>query len=435
MSKYRSFIFENYDYDKPSKTLVLNYSLDGQVSFQEIYTFDFEHKEYDEHTLDKAFQQLFFMAGVSYYKTYIPENIEVKSGTITPSEAEFYAKTWRKGLGEFFYVNNLDPNTKVSIPSNIEETGSELNHNGTGFLVAIGGGKDSLVSLEILRNNSAETIETWSLNHKDQLEPLANRTGTKHYFVGRQWDRKLNDPDALPGSTNGHIPISAIFACAGVVVAILAGRRDVVMSNERSADEPTLKYRGTDINHQYSKSSEFESDFQSQLAKHYGDRIRYYSLLRPLSEIQIAKLFGGEIFEKYKDVFSSCNRAFVHASDKIFWDGECPKCAFVYLILSNYVNHVELDKLMNGNVLLKPQLEETYKELLGITHNKPLECVGEINESRWAMDNRKADYPELEKYQYPPVGDNEVFYLAESKMPADVREIVIPFFEQNALQK
>ena len=46
------------------------------------------------------------------------------------------------------------------------------------------------------------------------------------------------------GALNGHVPISAIISSVGVIVAILTGRRDVVVSNEQTANEPTLKYKG-----------------------------------------------------------------------------------------------------------------------------------------------------------------------------------------------
>src|SRR6185437_4477296 len=119
----------------------------------------------------------------------------------------------------------------------------------------------------------------------------------------------------------------------------------VVVSNEQSANEPTLHYEGMEINHQYSKSQEFERDFQEQLTHRLGDHVRYYSLLRPLSEVRIAELFARIGFDAYHDVFSSCNRAFTHDSDHMFWDGTCPKCAFVFLALTPFVAPDKLEAL------------------------------------------------------------------------------------------
>lgn len=433
---YKSFIFESYDFNDSTKTLLLRYSLDSEVHFEEKYIFDFDFSPYNKTSLNKTIERLFFIAGVSYYKTYIPPEIIVKAGTINGAEAKFYSKTYEKGLGEFWYVNNLDPKTKIVFPVSGENAEEKFSHNGTGVLVAVGGGKDSLVSIELLKEIGVKDISTWSLNHKAQLEPLVERIGTNHYYVGREWDKKLNNPkDDLPESYNGHVPISAIFACTGAVVAVLTGKKDVVMSNERSSDEPTLTYQGLEINHQYSKSSEFETDFQNILKNDFSDSLRYYSLLRPLSEVQIAKQFIKTGFNKYHDVFSSCNSAFVHGSNSISWDGTCSKCAFIYLVLSTYVDEDKLNNLIGHNLLLDATLENTYNQLLGIDGEKPLECVGEIAESRWAMDKMKEKYPELNKYQYPPVEERDIFYLSSDHMPEDVRSAILPIFEQNLLQR
>src|SRR5438874_758950 len=83
--------------------------------------------------------------------------------------------------------------------------------------------------------------------------------------------------------------ISAILACVGVIVAILSGYRDIVVSNESSASEPNLHYQGLPINHQYSKSLEFEKDFQDYLANQFNGGPRYYSFLRPFSEVRIGE--------------------------------------------------------------------------------------------------------------------------------------------------
>jgi hypothetical protein len=226
------------------------------------------------------------------------------------------------------------------------------------------------------------------------------------------------------GAYSGHVPISAILACAGIVAAVLAGKRDIVVSNEQSANEPDFTYQGVEINHQYSKSQEFEDDFQKLLTHLFGDTLRYYSFLRPLSEMHIAELFATSSFEKYKDVFSSCNRAFVHTSDHMWWCGTCPKCAFVYLMLAAFVPEDKLTALWDGkNLLLDPALEPTYRQLLGIEGSKPLECVGEIKESRSAMRLAQDIYPQLrELYQFDIPDSYDYRTLASHHMPAEIYE-------------
>lgn len=421
MSDYRQFIFENYAFDADAKTLKLHYALDDATHFTETFRFDFEFVEYNASVLGRACQALFYMAGVSYYKAYLPPEIVVKHGELGQEDAAFFSETYRKGLGEFFYVNQLDPRTPVAFPAT-GESPAVLGGSNEGLLVGIGGGKDSLVSAELLR--SQPKVATWSVGHRPQLEPLVEHIGLPHYWVEREWDRQLlalNDQ----GAYNGHVPISAILACVGTVVAVLSGYRDVVVSNENSANEETLQYQGVAINHQYSKSIFFERTFQGHLQRQFGESLRYFSFLRPLSEIRIAELFAVQGFDKYRDVFSSCNRAFTHNSTQIFWDGTCPKCAFVFLALTPFVERQKLEALFGGkNLLLDPELETTYKQLLGIAGDKPLECVGEVKESRAAMRLAQQKYPELAKYQFELPEDYDFRTLYAHSMPLELYETI-----------
>lgn len=418
MSQYQQFIYKRYDFDPASGLLKLYYGYDDTLEFCETYRFDFKFVDYDPRALDRALQLLFFMAGVSYYKMYLAPEISVQAGQIDQALANFLSKTYQRGLGEFFYVNGLDPRMPVDFPVN--SPGLEKLSAGAapGQLVGLGGGKDSLLSVELLRDQPR--LATWSLNHRSQLEPLVARVGTPHFWVERKWDsqiQELNQLDAL----NGHIPISAIFSCVGAIVSILAGYQDAVVSNESSASEPTLEYQGTAINHQYSKSLEYEQDFQACLQHMFDDSLRYYSLLRPFTELRIGELFAAKGFDTYHDVFSSCNRAYTHDSHSMYWCGECAKCAFVALILSPFVERSRLESLWSGkNLLLDPSLEPIYRRLLGIEGDKPLDCVGEIKEARAAMRLNQALYPELQKYEFELPADYDFRTWSDHTMPAEI---------------
>ncbi|HSX17807.1 MAG TPA: hypothetical protein VLE51_00410 [Candidatus Saccharimonadales bacterium] len=423
MNKYKSFAFHDYEFDLNKKTLDLKYKLDEAVTFTETYLFDFEFvPDINQESLDRAIQSLFFMAGVSYYKTYIPPEIVIAKGSLDKESADFFGKTYQKGLGEFLYINKLDPSTPINFPHNSSGVEPIITHVQDGQLIGIGGGKDSLVSVELLRKQPH--VATWSVGHRSQLEPLVRRIGLPHFWVERTWDPKLlelNKQDAY----NGHIPISAILACVGVIVAILAGYRDVVVSNESSASEPNLTYQDVPINHQYSKSLEFEQDFQDYLAHQLSGGPRYYSFLRPFSELRISDFFAKIGFEKYKDVFSSCNRAFTHDSRHLFWCGVCPKCAFVFLALTPFLPREEVEGLWGGkNLLLDPSLEITYRQLLGIAGDKPLDCVGEIKEARAAMDLAKKQYSQLEKYKYEIPSDYNYRELGTHSMPPEIFKVL-----------
>lgn len=419
----KQFIFNSYVFEPESKTLRLHYSIDDAHHFTESYVFNFAFTDYNPEVLDRALQNLFFMAGVSYYKTFLPPEIVVQAGQLDQPAAEFFSKTWQKGLGEFFYTNKLDVNTTVKFPSNIASRQLITVEPSNGLLVALGGGKDSLVSVELLRDNAQ--LATWSVGHQQQLAPLIERVGLQHYSVERTWDPLLTSLNALPTTLNGHIPISAILACVGTVVGVLAGDRDVVMSNEASADEPTLTYQGQPVNHQYSKSSEFEKDYQAQLERDFGGGLRYYSLVRPLSELRISELFAQIALGKYSSAFSSCNRAFTQGQTEMSWCGECPKCAFVFLALSPFVSRQQLESLFGGkNLLLDPSLEPTYRQLLGIAGDKPLECVGEVKESRVAMRMAQEHLPELNKYAFDIPAGYDFRELKPSLAPQEIQTLL-----------
>lgn len=425
MSRFRQFVFSSYRFDKTSKQAVFTYSLDNEIQFEERYTFDFTFADYDKAALDRALQNLFFMAGISYYKMYLPPEITIESGQLNTEDAKFFREVYQKGLGEFFYTNQLDPRTEISFIANTEEgTAVPVRENTPhGQLIALGGGKDSLVSVEFLRD--LPHAATWSLGHRQQLEPLVRKVGLPHMWVDRQLDKKiaeLNQKNAL----NGHIPISAIFACVGTVVAILSGRSDVVVSNEYSANEPNFTYQDVPINHQYSKSQDFEEQYQNLLKRHFDTAQHYYSFLRPLSDLHIAELFVKRGFlHKYQDVFSSCNRAFTQHGDHMFWCGECPKCAFTFLALSPFAEIETLESLFEKNLFADPQLEQTYRELLGIQGDKPLECVGEIKEAQSALKMAQENHPELKKYEISLPKDYDYRQLMPDSMPEDMRGFLL----------
>lgn len=431
MSEFQSFVFKSYDFDKNTQQLALTYALDDQVAFTETYHFDFPFVAYDQAQLDRALQNLFFMAGVSYYKAYLPPTIRIESGQLDSQLAAFFAKTYERGLGEFFYVNKLDPQTKVAFPTNAEALPTISSTVPEGLLVGLGGGKDSLVTAELLRQQGQ--VAAWNVDHEEQLAPLVERIGLPHFSVKRQWDTSLLEHNKQ-GAMNGHVPISAIFACVGTVVGILSGYKSAAVSNEQSANEPTLQYEGVAINHQYSKSQEFERDYQSVLTHCFEETVEYFSFLRPLTELRIAELFAKTGFEKYADVFSSCNRAFVHTSHGMSWCGECPKCAFVFLILTPFVPRAELEQLWNGkNLLLDPALEPLYRQLLGIEGDKPLECVGEIKESRAAMRLATAVYPELQKYVFDLPNDYDYRQLSAHEMPERYYDVLLAGLDRLSL--
>lgn len=429
MSSYQQFIYQDYQFDQDSKILELTYAYDDKLVFHEQFHFDFEFiKDINHELLDRAFQSLFIMAGVSYYKMYLAKEIIVHKVKLDQLSADFFSRTFEQGLGEFFYVNHLPINQKITFPVDKSFKPSKPPKvNPQGKLVAIGGGKDSLLSIEILKGLG--DISSWNLGHDLQLQPLTTFIGLDNFSVKRHLDPSITEHNAN-GAYNGHIPISAIFATVGVVIALLSGKAEIIVSNEHSASEPTLIYHNQPINHQYSKSLGFEIDFQNYLKHIFGTSISYYSILRPLSELRIAELFS-PYFDRYRPYFSSCNRAFTQDSNHLYWCGECAKCAFTFLILTPFIEQSNLEKLWGKNLLLDPKLDRTYAQLLGIAGDKPLDCVGEIRECRAAMRLAQKVYPTLDKYQFDLPDDYDWRQLQPHSMPQESYRALLDFLDKH----
>ncbi len=174
------------------------------------------------------------------------------------------------------------------------------------------------------------------------------------------------------GFLNGHTPFSAYLAFLGAVCLVLYGYSNVIVANERSSDEGNVRYRGAEINHQYSKSLRFETRFDEYLEKYLVNGARYFSFVRPLYELQIGKLFAK--FPEFLETFKSCNRT---RSDS--WCGECPKCVSVFLTMYPFVSCEALTKIFGRDLFHRYETIPILRGLAGL-ELKPFECVATVGE-------------------------------------------------------
>jgi hypothetical protein len=411
--KFETFYFEDFEISPENKEIILKYSFDGAVFFDEIFSFEIPLVNHFSHfVLSDALFGLWVMAGISYFKAALPKKIAFRDPKwkLTASQKEFFEKIYLNGLGEFFYENKIDPKGVINFPAATKSipVGAqdfEPLQETAGILLPIGGGKDSLVSAEILKT-SGEEITTWTVGTSAVLKNSVQRIGAPTITVTRKISSQLIELNKQ-GALNGHVPISAILAFLSVVTAILSGKKYIALSNEASANFGNADINGWEVNHQYSKSLEFELDFQKYVAENITPEIKYFSLLRPFSELKIAKLFVEKCWDKYGDIFSSCNRNFqitrrhdvdVAPSEWVIWCRECSKCAFVALIFAPFVERVELEKLFGAFGEFVAKNEKHIEELLGLSGHKPFECVGEEAEVREAVWLAQDKYPELKKF-------------------------------------
>lgn len=334
--------------------------------------------------LKAALRLLHLIAGVSYYKAGVPERIAIDGDPIDAPTALLLEQVYEHGLGEFAYQNKLDLRGRIRFPHAASSSGAATKAGlARRSLVPIGGGKDSLVTVELLRAMDEPVTVCW-VGSSELIAHCAARTALPRLNVGRALAPGLFDLNRA-GAYNGHIPVTAINSAILVVAAILYGHDAVVFSNERSASAPTLEADGREVNHQWSKGYAFEQAFGNHVRTHVASDLAYFSLLRPLSELAVTRLFAR--LSRYHDVFSSCNRNFKILGERpgSRWCGACPKCHFVFLALAPFLPKPQLVAIFGRNLLDDASLATAFDALMEWNAQKPFECVGEARESRAAM--------------------------------------------------
>lgn len=386
-----SFTFERYEIDENKKDIRFFYTLkhlDKIYNFQEVISLP-SIVEIDE--VDGMFQKILQSAhialGMSYWKLFCPKKILFFTYSISPTQAEFWTKVFTKGFGEFYFKNSIHFEGLVHFPSDasIQDIPQSVELKDRS-LVGIGGGKDSIVSARLLQKANLEITGFIVETQKDYqvTDHVGDALHIDTISLKRNIDPQLFDLKALPESFNGHVPISVIYACLGILSGYLYDYTNIIVSNERSSDEGNIEYLGVLINHQWSKSSEFEKLFQNYVKNTITPDLHYFSLLRPLSELQIARIFSRE--KEFLHIFSSCNRNFsIEKSTSRLWCRACPKCAFAFLILSAYLEKAEIQKIFGENLFDSKELQPLFKQLLGEEGHKPFECVGTPEEAKVAF--------------------------------------------------
>lgn len=404
MKQYKKFIFERYEFDQSTRQIKLHYSLDDEVRFTEtlllpddmsVSPFDYApsfaslRKDRQGDTLDRALFALHLIGGISYFKTCLPKEIEIRSGTLNKKQANFWNTVYTKGLGEFFYKNQIDFRGLINFPYDDQKIGAENaqldeGHNpAKKVLVPIGGGKDSMVTAELLKKGGFN-ITLFRMGDHPVIRVLAETAQLPLLTVKRALSPalfKLNEEGAL----NGHVPITAYLSFVNIVIAELFGFEAVILSNEHSASFGNVSYLEKEINHQWSKSLEAEKLLQNYLNDHIKTNVRYFSLLRPFSELKICQIFSA--YPQYYKLVTSCNKnwkLFGEAAEKR-WCGKCPKCAFVFALFAAFLKKDQLNEIF-GNVFFEDSaLLPLYRELIGLEGFKPFECVGTPDETKAAF--------------------------------------------------
>ena len=388
---YPSFSYDGWHLTKENDVIkiVFDFSIDGLCEFHpstEIPVADLDiANDYNSETAEKIIFNLGMVELISYWKCACPKTVNIKCGYLSEKDIKWYKKLYFGGLSEFFYINGIDTDEESFMEIKVNEelkhhTHPQVYNSRDINLIPVGGGKDSCVTVSLLKDFRDKNMFFTVNDQQARTDTvLAAGYGEKDIIkTYRTIDKNLLNLNSQ-GFLNGHTPFSAIVAFLSLYCAYLVGGKYIILSNESSANETNIE--GVNVNHQYSKSYEFEDDFTAYVERNiFGyDGVEYFSLLRPFSELQIAKMFAS--LPQYHDTFRSCNRG----SKKNVWCGKCAKCLFVFTILSPFIEYDRLVSIFGNDMLNDPDCTADFDGLAGITKLKPFECVGTKSEFNFAL--------------------------------------------------
>lgn len=406
---FLAFILIGTSYYKshPTPHIKLKYPLDEFQAyfFTTVYTHGLSQFIYENH-LSPAILPKF---------NSTPSPSTTTSSTITPTLTIAHPQASSKTSSITLSINNASP----------------LPYSKTGILSLQSGGKDSLLTAALLAKNRHSYAAWYLSSGKTYPKVLQNLPGDSHLLLATRY-LDLKNLQKSHGLT-GHVPITYINQSLALIEAILQGKNFVLTSIGQEGNEPHAYLEDLPINHQWSKTYPAEELFNTYVHNYLSKDIHIGSLLRAFTEYEISRLFIKHCWQNYAHQFSSCNLANYRQPTtknpstkslayppKFFlkprlspilkrstsrklqptslsWCGNCPKCANTFLLFAPHLKPKELTPLFNRQDLFtKPSLINDYKGLLGIdNHQKPFECIAEIDELRLAYHHRQPGYANL----------------------------------------
>ncbi|MDX1890951.1 hypothetical protein [Mycolicibacterium sp. 050158] len=393
-------------YEVVDATFLAHYTLRGNatedVAFTEVV--DFGAALGDRVPDERLLRLLALTCSPSYYKAAAPPRIAIAFPT-HDFEREYLRELIAGGLGEFAYRNALPDALNPAITGPDDGAAAPTADGwdaGAQPLVPVGGGKDSVVSIEALKRQGFRPT-LFSVNEFAPIDRCIEISGLDSVRVRRRIDRRLIEANAN-GAHNGHVPVTAINSVIGLIVADANGLGPVVLSNERSSNVGNVTWQGRDVNHQWSKSISYETLLRDTLTGYGLNPDRYFSLLRPLSESQIADRFRTS--PQYFRDFISCNRPFAIDEGRrgATWCGHCPKCLFVYGLMAPRLGRTEVEAIFGHDLYGDVNNRPGFEDIVGLGVHKPFECVGEYYEAAESLlsvldDDEWAGVPLVEEFR------------------------------------
>jgi len=393
---YKEFVYKSYSYNLVEGDLLLSfvYTIKPDISFEHkviIKDAGKTAKKLDNKVLENLIFNIGLVEIPSYWKTTCSPVIKIEAGKLDGWQIEWWRKLFMNGMMQYFYTNKIDFRNKEFL--NIETKKNiyrELNLANVSFdkvLIPVGGGKDSAVTLGLMDKSGIEhgtlVVEKASSAAHNVSKLSLGDCHTAERILDLDKLSELNKT----GYLNGHVPYSAVLYYISILTSYIFDYSKILFSNENSSNEGNIQYLGTDVNHQYSKTLEFENDF-SEYNEKYLSNIKLFSFLRPIYEIQISKLFSR--MEKYFSVIRSCN---VGQKESV-WCGKCSKCLSTYILLMPFLGIKKTVAIFGSDLLKDESLKDVFLDLIEESRVKPFECVGTRLELKVALNMALKMYSE-----------------------------------------
>lgn len=380
--RHPRFVYDSFTISQKAKQLHISFTfiLEPAITFAPQIVIPLKNAV-DETEIAPLVFHLGLIEALSYWKAACAPLLIVNAGYLSKTQISWWQDLFLYGLGEFYFTNKIDFTRPdflfITSTSPATKTYHHLTTQTLGDLVLVGGGKDSVVTLELLKAMPSRR-NALVLNPNPAVRQILRiaKYG-QPVIVERTIDTHLLNLNAR-GYLNGHTPFSAYLAFLGLLVGVMHSYKFIIASNERSSEEANVTYREIKVNHQYSKTYRFERLFREYCQNYLSYSTQYFSFLRPLYEFQIAALFTK--FPRYLYSFVSCNRTRGRG-----WCGTCAKCAFVYLTLFSFLTARQKKQIFSQDFFRNSEIRERILDLVGLGKNKPFECVGTREESIMAV--------------------------------------------------
>ena len=346
-----AFILHAPGLDADANTARFTFEVPGFGRFEETVRFPgaADLSRIETGARERLLQLAAILIGTSYFKAAPAKTLRFDFALTTPAR-RLAELSYGPGLGEFYVRNDLAYPPELSIEADAADAAPHARTapKSPRAVTAFGGGKDSHVASAIVAEAGGEA-ERVSVILSDKVgERLQAMSETPVILIRRTIDPRLIEISKSGEALNGHIPITGVNSTLLGLYAAARGLDWVVFANERAASEPTMEAGGHPVNHQFSKSLEFEDALRAAFDA-AGAEFAYFSVLRPVTEIWTAHYLATRA-EFALEIFASCNRNFVFAGENALapgrrWCGRCAKCVYTAVLLAPFLpveRHAEI---------------------------------------------------------------------------------------------